>query len=459
MFTKTHNLMIMSNRKFPLPATVSLLTIVTALSAIAVACDPHDDSSEADTPELPDLPSAAPDGPRNRVPRSDADLVAERFVASHAHLVRSWENAHVGTGVEVFGAEDVAYYHYPILGRREEAAGSVTIGAHDGRGVVAAFTVDGLPATTTLLAGLSDALGTAVDASSVQFLAEGPALIFAEVPWDPDLGRPEVYGLIAGTDDHLAYYSPDLATLTPLVDRAEWPSHARELAWDVLDDERELRSLYLTLEGDVLRDKVAASKWNSAPVIKKRTVWNQIGDGASSFDSWYQELRDWGNGSCYAGCAPVAAAILLDYWDENGKGGILPGSSDSPTTTDARASIKGLRSAMGTYCKGNEGATPIANVDLGRTFTKNRGYNWTWTEHTSSMWSTIHESIDSGYPVILTAKLNNNAIHSAVVVEYTDDWGSANDIFCWKTGWTSPTYQCLYNSAYAWYNVVRVTPY
>jgi hypothetical protein len=65
--------------------------------------------------------------------------------------------------------------------------------------------------------------------------------------------------------------------------------------------------------------------------------------------------------------------------------------------------------------------------------------------------------VDSKKPPIaaLDTDGNKSMDHSAVVYSYEDNWGTSNDKYCFRTGWSGSTYLC-YVSQNALYGLTKV---
>ena len=66
--------------------------------------------------------------------------------------------------------------------------------------------------------------------------------------------------------------------------------------------------------------------------------------------------------------------------------------------------------------------------------------NSTWR-----MWQKVRGQINRGRPVLLTFRVSDDANHTAMVYEYTNNWGSSNDWVCAKTGWNVDPYWGCHN--------------
>lgn len=441
--------------------------MVLLLAQAATACVP-----EGQSPVLPagsvvetegDTASAGADPAEAGLPITldDAREIAARFVDLQSANLVVWTGASLGDPAIFQGAnEEPVLYEFPVANAAGAAAGAVMVGAREGAGVVPAFFAEGQATFQSLLADMSHACGLTLTTQDVQFYADGPQAVFAALEWPDDLDLPTDEGFLPdslGTPG-IVYYSPVLAPKMASLDRSAWPAPLA-VTTERIEEERALREAYATLPDEKLSPLIGATRWTSA--IDRLGASGAVGSGAAEFDSWYQESRAWDSGTCNTGCAPLAAGILLDYWDSHGYSSAVAGTNSSHRTTNARSMLNSLRNAMGTWCTSSgEGSTLSADVDNGGdAYTDSRGYSWSWNNDLTSKWSNLMSEIDAERPVLLHYELSTTSGHSAVAYEYTDPSGSASDYVCIKTGWNiSPYWQCWTRDTYTWNRITRVHP-
>lgn len=439
------------------PLNAGLLAGLLALSLALASCGPAAPLQPPESPTEPDATRLSADEPE-RFSIHETEIIASRFVEAHPGYSPAWPGASLSDATPLLGYGDEVVFHlYEITSVTGDPAGTVIVGARQGVGVVPAFTTSGRSAVTFLRKRLEESLGASYGAHSIRFFSEGPGLVAAEISWDPTLPPPSVPGFLRDTSrSDVIYYSPDLATMFPIIDRSTWPAPPPMRPRSELEDERRTRGDYLEQSNSKVNLFAPRAGWVTFQSQRAQLTNAATGSGASSFDSWFQESRSWSSGSCYTGCAPLAAGILLDYWDENGYSNALDGSNATHTT--ARTNLDELREAMNTYCSGTTGMTFTSKIDRGESFTDDQGYTqWDWNEDIFNKWSSLKSEINAGRPVLLSVNLGSVG-HTAVAYEYTDDWGSASDYVCWKTGWQSPTWQCWTRNTYSWFNIVKVIP-
>ncbi|WP_298609540.1 C39 family peptidase [uncultured Thiothrix sp.] len=167
-----------------------------------------------------------------------------------------------------------------------------------------------------------------------------------------------------------------------------------------------------------------------------------------------QENRAWTKGgliggTCYAGCTPVAWAMVMEYGDRYGFPNLIGSATNNnhpdASHADLRYAINELRGYMSTSCVGTNkaGSTSIYNAPNGILYAKARGYpNFSVSNSTIFfIWDNLVAEINASRPVVTAvSKAPNGAIggHSVVSFGYDDNTGSANDYAFVKTGWSTP---------------------
>ncbi|WP_437563317.1 S-layer homology domain-containing protein [Sorangium sp. So ce542] len=213
----------------------------------------------------------------------------------------------------------------------------------------------------------------------------------------------------------------------------------------------------------------------------------EVPGGRDAFTYYYQKNRsDWPSAdegapsTCYAGCTPVAALTVLDYWDRRGYDYLIPdshGVESSAESDEDVATIKKLRAALKTSCEkfegiddpeNNQGSTKTASVLNLETFINEsaRDYaghddvvdvGWQVSQqecpHPQWRFKVIREEIRRGRPAIVHYVANwrsgpvcRNVVdymesrHSAVVYGYWDDGDETryDDLLAVRTGWRAP---------------------
>jgi hypothetical protein len=110
-----------------------------------------------------------------------------------------------------------------------------------------------------------------------------------------------------------------------------------------------------------------------------------------------------GDGHCWAGCSPTAAAVILNYWDQNG----YPGLTDSMVQA-----IVDLHDDMGTHPCG--GTSPISNQINGiETYASSRGFAFDAELVWYPSFDDLRQEIDARRPVFVS-----NGGHSFVCKGY-----------------------------------------
>lgn len=163
-----------------------------------------------------------------------------------------------------------------------------------------------------------------------------------------------------------------------------------------------------------------------------------------------QENRAWTKGgliagTCYAGCTPVAWAMVMEYGDRYGFPNLIRSATNNnhpdASHADLRYAINELRGYMSTSCVGTNkaGSTYIYNAPNGVSYAKARGYpNFSASNSLFFHWDTVVAEINASRPAVTAVtKAPNDAIggHSVVTYGYDDNTGTANDFIFVKTGW------------------------
>lgn len=399
-----------------------------------------------------------------QVPSTDARRIAEAFVSDTAATWRTeWLGAIVDESTTFVTSQKTPILYEFAVRVGGYPAGSLFVGATHGLSSVTSFTTTGESVAKRLRQGLTDRTGVASAASGTETFYYGGVGRFGmtaaveessvnrrETTEEPSVNREP------GTP--IAMYAFDF-------DANSWEDwHAR------FDPEIRVTEAFVRAE-DELRAAFLASEPRRGTVranaLRLQTdATRSVSDGINAFANYYQEDRKWANGKCYAGCAPVAAAILVQYWDRRGYPGLLSSENDntnwSTSDSDVRWTIDELRKAMSTKCNGANGSTTVSNIGTGlQKYITSRGVKKLSAANTSTlMWSRIIDEIDAGRPTLLHFELKKQkGGHGAVVYEYRDNWFTSNDFVCVATGWQSPDISRCYNvtsPTEPWYAITRV---
>jgi len=175
---------------------------------------------------------------------------------------------------------------------------------------------------------------------------------------------------------------------------------------------------------------------------------NDIKYTGIGFNDFYQEEREWSQGTydkaChnigFAGCNPVAWAILLSYWDKNGYPNLIPYNYEK--TEDIRPTIEKLRKLLETRNvydrekKTCEGSSPFRKNEATKKYITKQGYTSSITltsmsltnfvgQYESKYWEKVKSEIDNGRPVIANIQAGKKSFgtgnHSVVVYAYGNE--------------------------------------
>lgn len=397
-----------------------------------------------------------------------AATIAKNFVAFNAGAhFPEWQKATRFAARRVFSTDGVVVsYEVSVKSGEDEQLGFVVVAAQKGNGeVVTAFTSDGPSVSSHLERHFTEVLeptlldaalrrtekvliGTSTGAYAMGVKFARRSSVLRDVPMQ---GGYYLFGANPGATA-LSFTYKDKHSRRLLPGSAE------------LQEEAELRTALLTgnfsspLFQEVRSGEIEDLRKGSASI-------------SGTFSSFYQENRAWSkggltNGVCHVGCAPLAWAIILEYWDRNNYPKLISTDKDnsntSTTDSDVRWSVNELRGALKTTCTSTySGETSYSNIPKGISYAQSRGYSSSSASNTSILWSAwwdLLSAVDAKKPpiAILDTDGNRKMDHAAVVYSYEDNWGTANDKYCFRTGW-EPTRSLCYVSQAKLYGLTKVT--
>jgi len=392
------------------------------------------------------------------VPLSVAEEVAKRYVTARAVSEErpEWQDATIGEPQMFREASELPIaYEFPVT-VAGEPRGAIVTGATEGTSAVIMYWTEGPPMHRLLQDALAERIGASVDPERVRFYYGGASRFGiayetdAYVSLDPDDAS-------IGREGATIFYAPGSVVRT----RSDWQE---AFAADFRVTPEWLEQERMNRRDDDGADRLHADA-KQPPADEKG-----VPGGSASFAPFYQENRKWPGSSvsCYAGCSPVAAAILLEFWDRRGYKYVIGSDSSNrkhyaPGESDVRDAIGALRTAMKTSCSGknSSGSTSASKIPSGiSSYLRDRGYKWRIDNESILRWLSMIDEIKSGRPVLLSFYLKNKNGHTAVAYSYRDDKGTKNDTFCVMTGWESPRTACynVYSSTETWGALTRVRP-
>lgn len=385
-----------------------------------------------------------------------------------------WRNADHFDTKKVFSSDDILVsYEVSIYSKRNEHLGYVVVSAQEGNGeVVTSFFSEGLSKAQILDDYFSKKLtpffekkqmnvvskkliGTTTGAYAIGLRFENDDQYLRNVRLE---GGYYLFSLDGNNTMSLSYK-----------DKKRLKSKQQNKA--SYNEEAELRKALISADfSSNLFQEQSSGKISGLDKIEMKPKSSAYID--KSFSSLYQENRKWEKGgltnnTCYAGCAPVAWTILLEYWDRNGYPKLISTDKDNSNTSttdpDTRWTISELRAYLSTTCtKDGQGSTTYANAVNGVSYAKSRGYNSSSASNDAAWYSTIWwnliSAIDNKKPPIAALDTNGDTKmdHSAVIYSYIDNWGTSNDSYCFRTGWQNTTATC-YTTQNKLYGLTRVT--
>ncbi len=197
----------------------------------------------------------------------------------------------------------------------------------------------------------------------------------------------------------------------------------------------------------IFLDTNASLKYKNSLNFKKISFKDKRYISSKELSDFYQERRNWSNGYCFAGCTPVAWAILLEYWDRHGFPRMVGSANDNDNRvvwdSDVVYMIDRLRFFMDTYCNSDgQGTTYREFVQRGIDYVYERGYKESYVERIqSSIWRTIKYEILQNRPLLADINLNTGG-HSVVVYEFIENYENLDFEICVKTGWRDSPEKC-----------------
>ena len=185
--------------------------------------------------------------------------------------------------------------------------------------------------------------------------------------------------------------------------------------------------------------------------IKHKKQTRDTNSVRGNFAPFYQEYRYWNDDTTvsYAGCVPVAWAILYEYWDERGYTNLVGSKSTNRhfnvTNWNVRYMISRLRTLMNIEISETtkESDTDLNGVLKGIEYAHERGYYNFSAYHVNNGegWNAVKKAIKQSIPPLVTL-YKKDIKHEAVAYKYIDMYGTHNDYICARTGWQEQPDQC-----------------
>ncbi|WP_018693898.1 hypothetical protein [Algicola sagamiensis] len=245
----------------------------------------------------------------------DAEREALSFIAHFQSREPKWQRAQVGTITPLYRDEtSLQAYEVEILSIQGEAQGYLIIEANPLREQVAEFAFEGTSPTKILKSNLQDN-------RQYRWLWNGP-------------GTSAV--ILAPKHEAILF------TINPSVTQADF-SVSRKIEQSDMQPLSRMRR-------DTPDSEEIVIDWRFSP--------------------FYQEYRYWPTSSndrneCYAGCTPVAAAMLVDFYDRNGYPNMIGDETQQNHQANSplmRETINQLRGVLKTYCREDgQGGTSQSN--------------------------------------------------------------------------------------------------
>ncbi len=393
----------------------------------------------------------------NIISEKQALIIAKNFSASHAKgQFSSWKNASKFSANSIYSADNfLVAYEISVKSDDGEDLGWIVVSAIQGQGkLVTSFFNEGKSSSELLNDDFLEKLKISPMATTVKVVEKkiigsitGPVAL--KVKFDKN---PEIIDSKETEDNYFVFTNNPTIPYETLNFKKFDNIQIEDISEQLLKEESELRNALLS--GDFSSNLFIESRSEKIDGFD-RNISNI--DISGTFSEYWQENRAWTlggltKGLCYAGCAPLAWAILLDYWDRNGFPKLIGSefNNNHPSHLDGDIvwTINELRGNLNTICTpGGQGQTFYSDHPNGAIYARARGYKSSSAVNTSSAWSywwDLISAVNEKKPPIAGISTNNNGVmnHAVVVYSYTDNWGVGNDNYCVRTGWPSPKAMC-----------------
>lgn len=340
--------------------------------------------------------------------RSEAQVIkiAERFIQKRTTKFAQWRDVEIAKVTPLLdNRNQLKGYEVQIIDDKYQNAGYLIVEAQDFGVGIAEYAVAGKSPTQDLIEEFETRSGKNLSQSNkVRFLWNGPGT--AGMTWQNDYEERQFKSLNPGQT--LKGYQ---------IDRT------------------------VKAKGQV-EDAFALEQNASQAVAEHQIDW--------SFKPFYQEYRTWQNSSnsnftCYAGCTPIAAAMLIDFYDRNGYPKLIGDEYQQEHYTSSalmRSTIDQLRGALGTYCRtdGQGGTAQSGSAKLVDYMNTRGEGHWSARRISYAALSTffyMKREIDAQRPAIVhyhtRGAIGSN--HSAIAYGYEYGGFWSDNFLTVRTGW------------------------
>lgn len=341
----------------------------------------------------------------------EANTSAIAFINSQRDRYPIWQTAQVSKIVSLYNLQGVLQgYEVQLKSTNSQPVGYLILEANLNKSTVAEFTAKGEAPSTSLIKEFNAKTGLTVDTSStdIQLLWNGPGT--SALTWANQQNGIELIALnptLRLEDYHLSGKYQNTSTA------------------DLKKPQRYRRAVTEKSEGEAI-------DWGFTP--------------------FYQEDRFWSESSndrheCYAGCTPVAAAMLIDFYDRNGFPFMIGDDSQQihhASTPLMRDTINQLRGFLGTYCREDgQGGTPQRNSTKIVDYMNSRGTEqWKARRITYASLTTftyLMNEIKAKRPAMVHyhSRGNIGTNHSAIAYGYIYGGYWSDNFLTVRTGWSS----------------------
>ncbi|SFC31818.1 C10 family peptidase [Pseudoalteromonas denitrificans] len=368
-------------------------------------------TAQANTSNIVELLKTSSVNKQNIRSQMLAEEIAREFISSQNSRYSNWKTAKIETTIPLYDLNDqLQSYEIQLVNELAEPVGYIIIEANQERSGVTEFTTIGVAPSIDLQYFFEQETGLTSKNKNIKFIWNGP-------------GTSGLLWLNGQNEQKLISLNPNLR----------------------IDDFKIIREKSLTRQHQYL----SAKHSNFYAPATLETQSDNIIDW--SFKPFFQEKRTWNNSSnennyCYAGCTPIAAAMLIDFYDRNGYPHLIGDDTQQDHQADStlmRHTIDELRKNLGTYCRSDEqgGTAQSASVKLVDYMNTRSEQQWDAKRisyATMTTFSYIIREIKAQRPVIVHyhTKGNIGTNHSAIASGYIYGGYWSDNFLTVRTGWS-----------------------
>jgi len=389
----------------------------------------------------------------NEIKKNEAYKIAKGFIYFKSELENlrlEWKNTFISDCTPFYSSNGMLLaYEFEVKTHSNEPKGYIIVNAIKGFGSIKKYSSSGLSLSKSLRLSLSqflhsciNGIDTDIQNSSLEYKFftsmnhPSCAVGFRNVQnsgsinKDINILKENAWYIINQNIDHMS--------LTSYSHNLNVNEECKQYHSITIENENKFRNLLMN------KDKLLNEK--PIPIRVGR-----IGKGKSEFNNFYQTRDNWLSPypeefcqSSMTGCAPIALAMVLEYWDRRGFNNIVSdligNTNNDVKDLDVWLMLHAIRVTIGTDCTGNTDMIDAPNIKY---YLVNKGYNFRVGIRINYeyIWRNIMININNQHPPVLRYRMKNGAAHYVVVYEYVQyplKYYYLNEISV-KTGWKSST--------------------